>query len=121
MTQKIRTATEFRGIVPKGGSTKPWLVEASDVEGNTELYVVKMFTPKQIRQQNALAESTKKIIFSDFVERLRLFDPFMLEDIAQFLIDNAHPVGNLELIQDYLLAVQRAPERFGALLQKQLI
>jgi hypothetical protein len=76
MTQKIRTATEFRGIVPKGGSTKPWLVEASDVEGNTELYVVKMFT---------------------------------------------QPVGNLELIQDYLLAVQRAPERFGALLQKQLI
>ena len=56
MNIDVVTATEFRGVVPKGGSTKPWVVEAYDTSGNTDLYVVKMFTPKQIRQQNAVTK-----------------------------------------------------------------
>lgn len=101
----ILEATEFRGIVPKGGSTKPWLVEATNAEGNTELYVVKMFTPKQLRQQNA---------------GLAHFDPFVLEDVATTLIEHAQSVGNIELLTDYFLTIQKDPTRFGELLQQQL-
>ena len=274
MNINVLTATEFRGIVPKGGSTKPWIVEAYDTAGNTDLYVVKMFTPKQIRQQNAVAkevfgnvlarsfnlpvpdfalvrfeqafletlssehreieqnshrglrfgsrfasgyiifddalsaahldlatmgsvyafdnlvrnldrggfrkkpnllirdgdfllidheqifpfaddpdhyndapirdfqagkwaypyqehlfykylqgtsQSQKEILFRNFMEQLRVLDLFLLEELAQYLTENHQPVGNLELILDYLTAVKRAPESFAALLQKQII
>lgn len=274
MTPAILIATDFRGIVPKGGSTKPWVVEAIDSTGATDLYVVKMFTPKQVRQQNAVAKEVfgnvlarafelpvpdfalirfdktflstllgefreieqksqqglrfgsrfasgyvifddtlpttnldlqtmanvyafdnlvrnldrggfrkkpnmlvrdgsfllidheqifpfaddpdhyndapiqgfrqgkwaypyevhlfypylrnlpddqKVKIFSTFVEQLNRFSPSIIEDWAQWLTENAQSVGNVELIVDYLTAVQSAPNAFAALLQKQLI
>ncbi len=273
MDTNVLTATEFRGIVPKGGSTKPWVVEAYDTAGNTDLYVVKMFTAKQVRQQNAVAkevfgnvlaqsfslpvpdfafvrfeeafletlpdeyreieqnthrglrfgsrfasgyaifddalpathldpitmgsvyafdnlvrnldrggfrkkpnllirdgdfllidheqifpfaddpehyndapirdfqagkwaypyqvhlfykylqgrsQSQKEILFRNFIEQLRVLDLFLLEEYAQYLTENNQPVGNLELILDYLAAIKDAPEPFAALLQQQL-
>jgi len=266
-------ATEFHGIVPKGGSTKPWVVEAIDPSGRADFFVVKMFTPKQIQQQNAvskevfgnvlarafdlpvpdfafvrfdkpfletlqspyseterasaqglrfgsrfasghaiwddavpsdhidlqkmaciyafdnlvrnldrggfrkkpnllvrdgafllidheqifpfaddpddyndapilgfqkgewayphevhlfypqlksLSKAQKVEVFTTFAEHLSRLDPYLLEDWAQILAENHQPVGNLELITDYLKAVKQAPEAFIKLLQNQL-
>ncbi len=274
MIPHILTATNFRGIVTKGGSTKPWVVEAIDLSGATDLYVVKMFTPKQVRQQNAvtkevfgnvmarafglpvpdfafirfektfletlpdefreieqksqqglrfgsrfasgyvifddtlpttnldlqamanvyafdnlvrnldrggfrkkpnllvrdgsfllidheqifpfaddpdhyndvpirafqqgkwaypyevhlfypylrnLPDDQKAKIFGTFVERFNRFSPSIIEEWAQWLTENAQSVGNVELIVDYLTAVQGASNAFATLLQKQLI
>ena len=273
MTLPTVIATEFRGIVPKGGSTKPWIVEAVNPSGDTDLFVVKMFTSKQIQQQNAVAkevfgnvlatafdlpvpefvfvrfdtlfletlpseyrdieqnshrglrfgsrfasgyaiwdntlpaalldlpmmasvyafdnllrnldrggfrkkpnllirdgsfllidheqifpfaddpehyndapildfrqgkwtypyalhsfyphlqslpEVQKTKIFTIFAACLRRFDPYILEEWAQVLTENHQPVGNLELILDYLTVVKHSPEAFVYLLQKQL-
>lgn len=274
MTLPILTATDFRGIVPKGGSTKPWVVEAMHHSGIMDLYVVKMFTPRQVQQQNSVAKEVygndlarafdlpvpdmalirfgktfletlpaafreieeksqqglrfasrfasgyvifddtlpainldlqsmanvyafdnliwnldrggfrkkpnllvrdnsfllidheqifpfaddpdhyndtpirsfqqgqwlysydkhlffpylrnlaydqKVKIFSTFVERLNGLSLSIIEDQAQWLSENAQPVGNTELITDYLTALQNAPDTFTALLQKQLL
>ena len=69
----------------------------------------------------ALSPSKKTDLFDTFLEQLHHFDPFILEEPAQFLLEHAQPIGNFELIQDYIKSVQRDPERFGALLQKQLL
>jgi hypothetical protein len=69
----------------------------------------------------ALDISIRKMLFRPFLERLSRFDPFILEEPTHFLTEHAQPVGNIELIQDYLQTLQRDPERFGALLQKQFL
>jgi len=53
---KIYSALQLLQILDKGGSTYPWVVEVLDDTGTPALFVVKMFTPKQIRQQHAVAK-----------------------------------------------------------------
>ncbi len=53
---KIYTAIQLLRILDKGGSTYPWVVELLDERQNPVAFVVKMFTPKQIQQQHAVAK-----------------------------------------------------------------
>ena len=46
----------FAGYIEDGGSTKPWIVLLSGQEENSEPYVVKLFTPRNIEQQHAVAK-----------------------------------------------------------------
>ena len=46
----------FVGYLEEGGSTKPWVVLLSGADENPEPYVVKLFTPKHIEQQHAVAK-----------------------------------------------------------------
>lgn len=52
---KILPAIQFKETLT-GGSTDPWSVELLTEENGPELYVVKMFNPKQVRQQHAVAK-----------------------------------------------------------------
>ena len=79
-------------------------------------YEVHLFYP----YLSNLPGERKTKIFSTFVERLNHFSPSIIEDLAQWLSENAQSVGNVELIVDYLTAVQGAPNAFAILLQKQL-
>ncbi len=53
---KIYPAIQLLRIFDKGGSTYPWLVELLDERQTPVTFVVKMFTPSQIRQQHAVAK-----------------------------------------------------------------
>lgn len=65
--------------------------------------------------------SSKKVdIFNQFAKSLRGLDADILEEPAQFLSENGHSYGNLELITDYLRAIQENPAKFIAILQRQI-
>jgi hypothetical protein len=53
---KILEAITLHSVIEKGGSTYPWVVLVQGDETNLAPYVVKLFTPKQIQQQNAVAK-----------------------------------------------------------------
>lgn len=53
---KILPAVQLQRVLDKGGSTKPWLVELLEASDVLAPYVVKVFTPRQIQQQNAVAK-----------------------------------------------------------------
>lgn len=52
---KIYPAIQLLHILNKGGSTYPWVVEVLDDTDTPAAFVVKMFTPKQVQQQHAVA------------------------------------------------------------------
>jgi len=53
---KIYPAIQLLHILNKGGSTYPWVVEVLDDTGTPVPFVVKMFAPKQVQQQHAVAK-----------------------------------------------------------------
>ena len=50
----VYDAVKVNKIITKGGSTKPWLIEVL-VKGQSQSYVVKMFTKRHINQVSAVA------------------------------------------------------------------
>lgn len=53
---KVLEAIALQDVIEKGGSTYPWVVLVKEDETNLSPYVVKVFTTKQIQQQNAVAK-----------------------------------------------------------------
>lgn len=69
---EICETVEFLGILNKGGSTYPWLVNLLDDEQAVSTFVVKIFTHRQIEQQNAV---TKEVFGNLLAHQLSLSAP----------------------------------------------
>lgn len=64
--------------------------------------------------------SNKIGIFDQFSKSLKKLDPYVLEEAIQFLSENGHSCGNVELITDYLRAIKENTDKFIAILQSQI-
>jgi hypothetical protein len=62
----------------------------------------------------------KKAMFDSFMESLSRLDPYILEESSSFLSENGQLCADIDLITEYLCAVQANPEIFLGILQRQL-
>lgn len=85
MSIKILHPSRYDGNLDKGGSTKPWKVFLMD-NNNEKPYVVKLFTPRQIQQQHAVA---KEVYGNVLATSFGLPVPeFALVDFDDFFVKN---------------------------------
>jgi hypothetical protein len=64
---------------------------------------------------------TKQKMFIPFMESLQRLDPYLLEETGSFLSENGQLCADVDLITEYLCAVQANPEVFLSILQRQLL
>ena len=79
-------------------------------------YQVHLFHP----YLNGLKPLKKIGLFDSFAQSLKALDPHIIENAAQFLTENGHSCGNVDLIIDYLSAVKNDIDKFIAILQRQI-
>lgn len=105
-TLKVLKAIALQNIIEKGGSTYPWVVLVKEDETKLAGYVVKVFSVRQVEQQNAVA---KEVFGNELAKAFNLPVP----DFALIDFDSDF-VATLPSEQQKLLQTKDGRLKFGS-------
>lgn len=86
----------IKGLLPKGGSTKPLLIEASDINGNIKPYVLKIYKEKHVTEDYSVA---KEILANEIAKEFDLPVPnYGVINFDHKLLKDYYPKEYISLI-----------------------